>query len=359
MNPLLALRTLSLLIVIVGTFVLVPKDHAAPLVRDSRIIEDEAGRKVHLPEKILRVGAVKPGALRLLLYVDGVDRVAAVESVEKRRRSKPYLMAYPELAERPSLGPPHGGDAELIASLNLDVVFSTRLSKKDADRWQKRTGVPFVVIGYGDLGENRAGLDRALRTLGKVLKREDRAEEVIGLFDEVATDLRTRTQKLSRPQQKKVYVAGVAYRGAHGAASTEPKYEPFTLLGVKNVAQDVSDTHAFVDREMLVLWNPDTLFVDQASTPMVLRDLERPEFSKLHAVRKNEVHGLLPYNWYWINFGTVMANAYAVGKVIFPKGFQDIDPANRAREIYTQLLGRDVYDQMRETYGGYNVIEAS
>lgn len=84
-----------------------------------RPVVDMAGRTVMLPARVERVAAVRPGALRLLLYVDGAQRVAAVESVEKRRATKPYLMPFPELAGRPSLGPPHGGDPELIAARAL------------------------------------------------------------------------------------------------------------------------------------------------------------------------------------------------------------------------------------------------
>ncbi len=350
-------RIAALLLASSCTLALCPSCRTPDEPLGGRAVVDESGRSVHLPARIERIAAVRPGALRLVLYVDGVERVVAVESMETRRRSKPYLMAFPELAELPSLGPPHGGDAELIAGLGLDVVFTTRLSAAEADQWQARTGVSFVVIGYGDLGEGRPSLDRAIRLIGRVLVRRERAEEVIGLFDEVAADLARRTGDVPTADRREAYVAGVAYRGAHGVASTEPRYDPFEMAGVRNVAGAVGSEHAFIDRELLVAWDPDHLFVDQASTAMVLRDLRRPEMAALSAVREGRVFGLLPYNWYWTNFGTVMANAYAVGEVMYPERFDDLRAATKAREIYRALFRRDVYDQMRELYGGYGALE--
>jgi iron complex transport system substrate-binding protein len=316
-----------------------------------------AGRDVRLPERIERVAAVRPGALRLLLYVDGNERVAAVEDVEKRRRSKPYLMAYPELASLPSLGPAHGGDPERIASLELDVLFSTRLQAAEADRWQQQTGVAVVVLEYGDLGARRPVLDRSLRLLGEVLGRVDRAEALVAFFDHTEADLAQRTQEIAPDRQATAYVAGVAYRGAHGLVSTEPEYEPFAMVRARNVAGDLWHDHVFVDREMVISWDPEYLFVDRASTAHVLGDLRRPEMRDLRAVVAGRVFGLLPYNWYWTNFGTVVANAYAVGHALYPDRFRDARPEQQVRRIYHTLFGRNVYEEMRQTYGGYGALD--
>jgi iron complex transport system substrate-binding protein len=323
----------------------------------ARLVVDMAGRTVTVPARIERTAAVRPGALRLLVYVDGAQRVAAVESMEKRRASKPYLMAFPELAGRPSLGPPHGGDPELIAGLGLDVLFSTRLRPAEADRWQQRTGVPVVVLEYGNLGPRREALDKSLRLIGEVLDRSERAEDLIGFFDDIEQDLERRMRGALPSPAPSVYVAGVAYRGAHGVVSTEPRYEPFSMTGARNVAGAIGEDHAFVDREMIVVWDPEYVFVDQASTPHVLRDLRRPEMRGLRAVREGRIYGLLPYNWYWTNFGTVLANAYAVSHALAPERFANASPAEQARRIYAFLLGRDVYDRMRDTYGGYGAID--
>jgi iron complex transport system substrate-binding protein len=64
------------------------------------------------------------------------------------------------------------------------------------------------------------------------------------------------------------------------------------------------------------------------------------------------VYGLLPYNWYTRNFGSILANAYFLGKLVFPERFTDIVPAAKADEIYTFLVGKPVFAKMDRAFGG-------
>jgi iron complex transport system substrate-binding protein len=55
---------------------------------------------------------------------------------------------------------------------------------------------------------------------------------------------------------------------------------------------------------------------------------------------------VLPYNWYTQNFGSILADAWYVGKVLYPDQFADVDPAAKADEIYQFLLSANVYAAM-------------
>lgn len=88
---------------------------------------------------------------------------------------------------------------------------------------------------------------------------------------------------------------------------------------------------------------------------MVQQDYQKnPEFYKaLSAVEKGELYSQLPYNWYHTNIGTAIADAYYIGKVLYPGQFEDIDPKEKADEIYRSLLGKPLYDRMVKDYGGF------
>ena len=45
-----------------------------------------------------------------------------------------------------------------------------------------------------------------------------------------------------------------------------------------------------------------------------------------------------------VNHETSLANAYYVGKVLYPEQFADIDPAEKADEIYEFVVGAPVFD---------------
>jgi len=62
------------------------------------------------------------------------------------------------------------------------------------------------------------------------------------------------------------------------------------------------------------------------------------------------VYGVLPYNYYNTNYETVLADAYFIGKVLYPDQFSDIDPQEKADEIYTQFVGKPVFKAINKNY---------
>ena len=68
------------------------------------VVKDMLGREVKVPENIERIVGLRAGALRLLVYMDGTDKVVGIEEAEKRG-VRPYTIAYPELMELPLIGP--------------------------------------------------------------------------------------------------------------------------------------------------------------------------------------------------------------------------------------------------------------
>ena len=67
-------------------------------------------------------------------------------------------------------------------------------------------------------------------------------------------------------------------------------------------------------------------------------------------MREGRVYGVLPYNWYTQNFECILANAYFVGKILYPDRFADIEPKAKADEIYSFVIGKPVFDEMNRTF---------
>lgn len=321
------------------------------------VIKDMLGRTVTVPAQVKRVVGIEAGALRLLVYLEAAPLVVGVEDTEQKELSKPYLMAHPELAKLPGIGPIHGGDAELIAAQKPDVIFWTSTTVGKADTLQQKTGIPVIALNYGDLDNEKPVLYEALRLTAKVINKQQRAERLITAIEALIQDLQQRTRNVSG--RETVYVGGVAHRGAHGITSTEPDYAPFRYLNAKNVAAEIKLEHAFIEKEKLIAWDPDIIFVDTSSTSLVLNDLTAGGIlaQTLKAVKNRQVYAVLPYNWYTTNFETVLANAYYIGKVIYPKQFRDIRPEMKADQIYRIFVGKGVYAQMKKLYGGFYRME--
>ncbi|MFW6142415.1 MAG: ABC transporter substrate-binding protein [Candidatus Saliniplasma sp.] len=320
-------------------------------------VTDMAGRDVEIPENVEKVVGVGSGCVRLLVYMDAVDHIVGVEEYEKGDpMGRPYALANPELSDLPSIGPIHGGDMELIVDQEPDIIFRAS-SAEEAEVYEERTGIPAIDLRIGDLGKNREEFYSSLQLIGEVLNKEDRAEEIIDYIDSTIHKLRDRTTNIILEEQPEVYVGGVLHRGAHDLRSTYGNYAPFEFANAKNVAEELETDHAMVDEEQIIGWDPDIVFVDMGSYTRGTIDLDNSDYLEIKAFQNGDVYGILPYNWHHINYGTVLASSFFVGSVIYPEQFEDIDPEEKADDIYETLVGESVYEYMKRDLRGFTELE--
>ena len=331
-------------------------------------IIDALGREIEIPNKIQQVICSGSGCLRLLTYLEAQDKIIAVDDIEIKKNifdARPYAFANPQFKNLPLFGEFRGHDnPELILGLNPlpDVIFKTYSeSGYNPVELQNKTGIPVITLEYGDLGSNINDLYNALRIMGKTLNKEKRAEEVINFFNNCIDDLNNRTKSIPDNQKKTCYVGGIASRGPHGLQSTEPAYPPFKMINADNKAYDKTKslkelTHADVAKEKIIEWDPEIVFIDLSTLQLdvkanALYEIKNdPVYQELKAVKNGEIYGLLPYNWYTGNFGSIVANAYYIGKLLYPEFFKDIDPEKKADEIYTFLVKKPVFNQMSQNF---------
>jgi iron complex transport system substrate-binding protein len=326
-----------------------------------REITDMYGRKVMIPEKVNSIVGVGPGALRLLIYMDLVDLVSGVEDVEFRP-GRPYTFAHPKLTKKTVVGPFMGGDSELLTINNPDVIFMAFMSVSDADELQNRTGIPVVGLNSGNLRNARDTLFEAFNLIGEITERKERADSLKNFLEREINELNRQTAKLRRTVS--AYVGGVSYRGSHGIASTQAWFSPFDFVNITNVAEvldeeePVNPVGTYVDVEQIIAWNPDFLFLDAAGLEQIKPTIAQgtPLRNTIGAFSNANVYTLMPHNWYATNIENVLINSWFVGKVAYPDAFEDVEFEKKAREIYKYMVGNDVYDQMKDTYDGWEEL---
>ncbi len=336
-----------------------------------RTFTDSLGRQVAVPDTVDKVICSGPGSLRLLTYLQAQDMIVGVDDIETRRSrfdARPYAMANPQFKKKPLFGEFRGFDnPELILTLEPQpqVILKTYSSSMGYDpvELQEKTGIPVVALNYGDLGKLRPDFYASLRLMGEIVGKKERAEKVIDFFDKEIADLKKRTADIPADKQPSVFLGGVAFKGPHGFQSTEPTYPPFQFINANNLAYDPAMSkkelrQSDIAKEKIVAWNPDYLFLDLATLQLGneaggLYELRSdPAYQSLSAVKNGKVYGLLPYNWYTKNYGSILANAYFIGKLLYPERFKDVDPAAKADEIYTFLVDKPVFNQMNEAFQG-------
>ncbi|MFN3384103.1 MAG: iron ABC transporter substrate-binding protein [Archaeoglobaceae archaeon] len=331
-------------------------------------VRDLAGREVEVPKKVEKIVAVGPGALRLVVYLQAIDKVVGVEDAEKRWDvvGRPYRLANPKLAELPTIaaGGPDDPKAnvEEIIKLKPDVIFAV-VNAQHAESLQEKTGIPVIVINYGTLGNFRTTeLFESIRLMGKVIGKEKRAEEVIAYIEGVTRDLNERTKSAER--NWKVYVGALGFKGGHGITSTTCRFPPFEVNNIfkENIACKVNTTgHIFIDKEFLLREQPDVIFLDLNNLHLVREDYSKDKsfYESLKAFKNGEVYGIYPFNFYNTNVEQALVDSYWVGKVLYPDSFKDVDMKKRADEIYEFFVGKKLYDEIVGRYGELGKIDVS
>lgn len=339
-------------------------------------ITDAFGRTVTLPDNPEKIAVSGSGSMRYFVYMEISDRVVAVDyydssSYIQTRDNRPYLIAHPEIRKNPMLGTTRGAvDAERLMAANPEVLFISANGPEDistADQIREKTGIPVVLFYTGNYVTEKEQIDNTLRMLGKIFHKDQRAEDLIKYFDGIIVDLQNRIKDVPIPE-KTVYVGGVSYSGAHGLNGSDPTYLPFTVLKVNNAAAEMINGTAktgyvAVSKEKILEWNPDIIFVDLetqlAAGGGALAELKTDaSYKELTAVKNGEIYTVNPHTSMNVNHETSLANCYFVGKVLYPEQFADIDPAGKADEIYTFVVGKPVFNTLNDNGGGIAYIKA-
>ncbi|PAV03044.1 hypothetical protein ASJ80_07155 [Methanobacterium bryantii] len=329
-------------------------------------ITDAAGRTIQVPVQVNRVIGVGTSN-RNIVYLNASDKLVGIEQVETNSTSGwgnqlPYIIAHPELMSLPVIGDARKNEVnyEKIIELKPDVIFAG--NSQQADVIQNKTGIPTIVVYVGavETSEQMDTYKKTLKIMGKVLGKEERAKKLVNYINSCESDLDNRTKNVS--SNKTVYVGGQVYYGAHDITSTNPYYPPFVLLNASNVASVVNTaanttSHAQIDREQLIKWNPDMIFIESGSLTSVMNDTsEHSEYNDLKAIQNGNVYEVISCCY---DKDIMFVDAYYIGKILYPEQFKDVDPEAKANEIFEEFSGGSggsVYSTMKVHYGEFKKL---
>lgn len=265
----------------------------------AEIVTDSADRTVDVPAKIDRLYASGPPA-SVLVYALAPDTLIGWPRA-LRPNELPYIApAYRELPEVGRLTG-RGGTANLEVVIrekpDLIVDFGslrgTYISLADAV--QQQTGIPYILID----GRFEA-TPAALRLLGKVLKREDRAERQAAYAEELFQTLDEKLKAIPQNKRPRVYLARRA-DGLESGAIGSINSEILERAGGRNVVGEVPGRRGLVQMTMekILLADPEIIVTwDRNFYDAVWND---PIWSRVSAVRNKKVYLSPVYPFGWID----------------------------------------------------------
>ena len=319
---------------------------------ERRVITDGMDRNVEIPYSVERIVCVGVGALRYTCYVGGADRVVGVEDYEtKPGMSRLYNYVNFDLFQNlPVTGTNGEPFVEEIINVDPQVIVMSSYASQDPDELSQKTGIPVVVVPGSDTTLDEKAYV-TIRTLGELYQLEDRAEDLTAYLKSIQKDLDDRTASIAEDAKPTCYVGGVSFKGPHGFEGTEAYYGPFELIHAKNLANTTDQTGAFnIDVEQVLSWDPEIIFLDFNGMNLINEDYgAHPDFyNALTAVQEGKVYSQISFRSSASNLETALADAYYAACVMYPQQFQDIDPVEKAGEIFTKLLGSNPYHDLEE-----------
>ena len=323
---------------------------------ETRTVTDTCGRTVEIPKTVKSVVCVGVGSLRFTTYLDALDLLAGVEENELDIGVyKPYAYLHQDVWEKlPQTG--NNGETydEQIIAANPDVIIAN-MDKDTADAYQQKTGIPVVTIPMVEGILDDAVFDM-INLLGEVYGKQDRAKELTDYLTAMKQDIADRVAKVDKDKIPSVYVSGVTFKGAHGFEGTEAGYAPLAALKGNNIADATGKSGAFdMDIEQVLKVDPDYIFVDTSNLDLVKQQYaENPAFyNSLTAVKENRVFSQISFRFCATNVELALADMYYMATVIYPEAFADVDPVEKANEIFKMFLGADdFYSTLNEA--GYS-----
>lgn len=343
-------------------------------------ITDMVGRSVEVkPGSYNKVVCIGAGALRLYSYVGDVKLLSGVEDIdnytlETRPKmfdtsARPYFLANKEIFKTlPScgVGGPNAqaAEAEKILSCNPDIVISEYEDADKANALQKQLGVPVVTVKYGYKGVFDDAIKNSLNLLGNIFKEEAKATKLNKYIGDQKELISKMTKDLK--SEDSVYICGLGNWGTTDHLMTVQNYEPFNVAHINNVVTDLSkDGIQKIEKEKLVSLGDkiDKMIIDAAAIKNIkMTDDTKLVLNSIKAWKNNEVYLQMPYNAYYTNVETALANTWYNAKIVYSDAFKDIDMKAKVNEITKAFLNKELADEIfsRPTsFGGYQKIDVA
>ena len=315
---------------------------------ETREFTDSLGRTLTVPAQITKIAITGPLSQVYIIplagdMLVGVSNAFAADAVL-------YLPSY--ISEKTEIGQLYGGkgemDLEALLAAEPDVVIDIGEAKKtmsaDLDALTTQTGIPFIHIDA-----TVATAPEAYRTLGKLLGREEKAEELASWGEDTYTMIETMMGKVDAAGARKSLLYCLGDKGTNVMAEGSFHAETVNMMG-KNLAvvEEVSfsgDGNT-VDLEQILLWNPEFIVFDPASCYDSVGS--NPQWQKLSAISSGNYYET-PYGPYgWLSSPPAVQRYLGMlwlGELLY-SDYTDYDLQEEVTEYYKLFYGCELTDSM-------------
>ena len=316
---------------------------------ETTVITDSAGREVTIPAEITAI-AGSGAVAQMILMTIAPDLLVGLASSPSRaqRQYFPESMWY-----LPTFGQFYGSKASLNKEaladaqpqLIIDLGDEKTGIRSDMNTIQNQTGIPTIFIN-AELDH----LAEAYRTLGVILGREEKAEE-LAQFIEKTINMAQENSALIPESERLSVLFGTGTTGLACNAAGSSQADVIDIIGAVNaiIPEEVTDRGGgtTVSLEEVYVADPDVIILETGGPYAELAD---GEWAALTAVKTGSYYEIpgLPYSW--------MASPPSVnrvlgiwwlGNLLYPE-YYDYDMIEVAQEYYSLFWNYELTDTEAE-----------
>jgi iron complex transport system substrate-binding protein len=238
-----------------------------------RMVADETGRKVMLPDHVHRIVCLTPSVADTLYSIGaGADIVGITD----------YTFFPPEVRQKPSIGDILRPSLERIAMLHPDVVIGVApLNSAETIRGIERMGIPIFLVNTIGL----EGLYGSIESIGRAVGRDQGAAAVVAQLRARERKVRSQAANGTRPSVFLTISIDPCISAGHRAFITEL----LSVAGARSVTDDIAQDWINISIEAILSRKPDFVLLMRDS-PFGLKELrDLPGWSSLDSVRMGRV----------------------------------------------------------------------
>ena len=309
---------------------------------------DSTGRTVTLPANITKIAISGPLSQIYILPLAG-DMLVGV-STAYAEDAQSYLPAY--IYEKAEIGQLYGGkgemDLEALLAAAPDVVIDIGEPKKttadDLTALTEQTGIPFIHIDA-----TVATAPEAYRILGKLLGREEKAEELAVWCENTYAMIAAMMETVDADGARKSLLYCLGDKGVNVIAQGSFHAETINFMSDNlAVVEDVVSSGAGneVDLEQLLLWNPDVIIFAPDSC---YEDIAASEqWQGIGAVSRGDFYKTPTGPYGWLSSPPAVQRYLGMlwlGQLLYPE-YTQYDLQTEVTEYYKLFYGCNLIDEM-------------
>ncbi len=298
--------------------------------REIEVITSD-GTAVRLPSTVNRIIAANGDAAELLIALGAEGKIVGVtDSVASDSVLNPYI------ANARSIGNWQTPDIEAMLELHPDIVITYGSYRpKNIDRILAMNVSVLSIDCY-----HLDSLSRDIQSLAVLTGRESEAIPLIAFIERSKEITRERVGGIDQRTKPRVFIESYTEYTVSGKGSAADTL--ITFAGGINIAGNDSQPSFKVNPEWIVTQNPDVIiklvpgnkpWEEYPKIKEIL--LNRPGFANVSAVQNNRIYLL---NGEYAFGPRVSAGILAIGKILYPERFEDIDPNELVSEYRRKFL---------------------